>query len=249
MEWWHFLLIYVIGCIAGFINVTAGGGSLLTLPVLIQFIGLDSTLANGTNRIAIFIQNIPAILGFKSKGYKPSKYGVLLGVSAFFGAIIGAVLANKIDDSIFNKVLAVVMVLVVIITIFNPSKSELKDIERLGEKHKAIGIFVFFFIGIYGGFIQAGTGLLIMAALTLINRISLVKANSIKVLVAMIYTISALSIFIWNGQVHLLYGLMLAAGNATGGWVSSQWQVKKGDKYVRLFMIVAVLALAIKMMI
>lgn len=239
-------LLIIVGIVAGFINTVAGGGSLLTLPMLI-FLGLPPSMANGTNRIATFFQNISGIAGFKSKGIFIFPYSLWVGISALLGAIWGAHISVQIKGELFNHILAVVMVSVVLITIFNPIKNPDETLEKLGKKHQIIGVIAFFFIGIYGGFIQAGVGFIIMGALTTINQISLLKSNSIKVFVVFTYTIAALAIFIMEDQVNWLYGLTLAGGNMTGAWIASRWSVAKGDVWIRRFMIVMVTALAIKL--
>ncbi len=246
MDYLHAILLVFVGVIAGFINTVAGGGSLLSLPILI-FLGLPPAMANGTNRVAIFLQNISGIAGFKSKGVFIFPYSLWVGISALFGAILGAQFSVQIRGELFNQILAVVMIGVVIITIINPIKDPNKTLERFGKKHQVIGIITFFFIGIYGGFIQAGVGFIIMGALTMINRISLVKSNSIKVFVIFTYTIAALAVFIIEDQVNWGYGLTLAAGNMTGAWIASRWSVGKGDVWIRRFMIIMVTVLAIKL--
>ncbi len=240
------ILLVIIGFITGIINIMAGGGSLLTLPMLI-FLGLPPSVANGTNRVAILIQNIFSTAGFKSKGITTFPYSIYFGVSAMFGAIIGAQIAVDIKGEVFNKILAIVMLFVVVFLVFN-RKTKMEDyIERITGKHLWISIIVFFFIGIYGGFIQAGTGFLMLLALSGINQFSLVKSNAIKVIVALIYTTSALIIFIMNDQVNWKYGLILAIGNASGGWLASRWSVKKGDGLVKIFLIIMVIIMAIKL--
>lgn len=246
MDFLEIAFLIGIGLAAGFINTVAGGGSLLTLPVLI-FMGLPPAVANGTNRIALVLQNIIGVAGFKSKGIFVFPYSLWLGISSLLGAILGAHFSVQIRGELFNQILAVVMVGVVLITVFNPIKNPDAAIERLGKKHQWIGIIIFFFVGIYGGFIQAGVGFLIMGALTFINKVSLVKANSIKVFVVLTYTISALIVFIVEGSINWIYGLTLALGNMTGAWVASRWSVRKGDKWIRWFMIVMVTAMAIKL--
>ncbi|MBQ4819392.1 sulfite exporter TauE/SafE family protein [Aquimarina sp. MMG016] len=240
------LLLATVGFIAGVVNTLAGGGSLLTLPMLI-FMGLPPAVANGTNRIGIFIQSITSVAGFRSKGIKPSVFSVYLGISALIGSIIGAQIAVDINDEIFNKILAVVMVTVIFFMVFKPKVNLENVIERTKGKYLWLSILAFFFIGIYGGFIQAGVGIFILLALTSINYIGLVKSNAVKVLVVFIYTIGALAIFIYNQQIDYLYGLVLAAGNASGGWIASRWSVKKGDGLVKFFLIVMVIAMAIKL--
>jgi len=240
------ILLVIIGFITGIINIMAGGGSLLTLPMLI-FLGLPPSVANGTNRVAILIQNIFSTAGFKSKGITTFPYSIYFGISAMFGAIIGAQIAVDIKGEVFNKILAIVMLFVVVFLVFN-RKTKMEDyVERITGKHLWISIIVFFFIGIYGGFIQAGTGFLMLLALSGINQFSLVKSNAIKVIVALIYTTSALIIFIMNDQVNWKYGLILAIGNASGGWLASRWSVKKGDGLVKIFLIIMVIIMAIKL--
>ncbi len=240
------LLLVLVGFIAGMINVIAGGGSLLTLPMLI-FLGLPPNIANGTNRIAIIIQNIFAVSGFKSKGVSAFPYSIYLALSATVGAIIGALLAVDIKGEIFNKILAIIMVLIVVYMVFKPKITTEELMERIRGKYFWLGILAFFFVGIYGGFIQAGVGFIMLLALSGINRFSLVKSNAIKVFVALIYSLSAVAIFAYNDMINWKYGLILSIGNATGGWFMSRWSVKKGDGLVRIFLIIMVTVMAVKL--
>lgn len=239
------LYLIVIGFIAGVINTLAGGGSLLTLPMLI-FLGLPPNVANGTNRVAILIQNIFGMAGYKSKGVSTYPYSIYLGISALLGSIIGAQIAVDIKGEIFNKILAIVMLLVVFFMVFKP-KIHQNIPERLTGKYLWLGIISFFFIGIYGGFIQAGTGFFILMALTSINHFSLVKSNAAKTVIVLIYTIAALAVFVYHDKVNWKFGLILSIGNAFGAWIASRWSVKKGDNLVRVFLIVIVLSMAIKL--
>ena len=110
-EWYHYVLLIVVGFAVGFINTVAGGGTLLSLPVLI-FLGLPPSVANGTNRVAIVIQTAFATAGFKSKGVTTFPFNAYLGASALLGAIIGASIAVDIDGAVFNKILAVILSLI-----------------------------------------------------------------------------------------------------------------------------------------
>jgi uncharacterized membrane protein YfcA len=245
-HWYYYPLLIVVGFVVGFINTVAGGGSLLSLPILI-FMGLPPAIANGTNRIAIVIQTAIATAGFKSKGVSTFPFNLYLGISAFFGSLIGAKIAVDIDEAIFNKVLAVIMVAVIFIIIFKPKTNLANLQERLSGKYLWLGIIVFFFLGIYGGFINAGIGFLIILYLHYTHYMSLVRANATKVFVVFIYTIAALVVFILNDKVNFQIGLILAIGNAAGAWVSSRLSVKKGDGFIRYFLIVMVSIMAIKL--
>ena len=238
--------LILIGFIAGGINTMAGGGSLLTLPILI-FLGLPPNIANGTNRIAILFQNIFTTAGFKSKGIITFPFSIYLGISALIGSIIGAQIAIDIKGDIFNKILAILMVIIVFYMLFKPKSILLKVAEKTTGKHLWISIVLFFFVGVYGGFIQAGVGFIILLILSSVNNLSLVKSNAVKVTVVLIYTIASVGVFIYNDKINWEMGLTLAIGNSIGGWFASRWSVKKGDGLVRKFLIVMVIIMAIKL--
>ncbi len=244
---WYLLLVLSVGSMAGFINTVAGGGSLITLPILITVIGLPSNIANATNRVAIVVQNISAVKGFENKGISAYPYSLYLGIAAIPGAILGAELALDIRTELFNKMLAVVMVAIVLITIFQRNTERKELPEKLSVKDQLMGVIVFFFIGIYGGFLQAGVGYIIITVLTSLNNFSLVKTNSAKVFTVMVYTLAAVIIFAMKGKINWTYALSLAVGNAMGAWVASHWSVDKGDVWIKRFIAVTVIALAIKL--
>lgn len=242
----EYLLLILVGVCVGFINTMAGGGSLLTLPALI-FMGLPPSVANGTNRVAIVIQTAMAVAGFKSKKVSTSPFNVYLGVSALIGSIIGAKIAINVKGETFNKILSIVMVLVLLIIILKPKMKVEELSERITGKYLWVGIIAFFFIGIYGGFINAGIGFVIIMFLYNVNRMTLVRSNATKVAVVFMYTLSALVVFILNDKVNWEMGLVLAMGNAVGAWVSSRISVDKGDAFVKKFLIVMIIIMAIKL--
>jgi uncharacterized membrane protein YfcA len=240
------IVLILVGFVAGTINTIAGGGSLLSLPILI-FLGLPPGIANGTNRIAILFQNIFTTAGFKSKGVITFPFSIYVGISALFGAILGAQIAVDIKGETFNKILAIIMVLVVFFMVFKPKNKQLNLSEKTTGKSLWLSVFLFFFVGVYGGFIQAGVGFIMLLILSSVNNFSLVKSNAIKVTVALIYTFSAVAVFAYNDKINWKLGLVLAIGNAAGGWFASRWSVKKGDGLVKKFLVVMVIIMAIKL--
>nr|WP_130735232.1 sulfite exporter TauE/SafE family protein [Flavobacterium sp. J27] len=243
---YEYLFLIPIGFIAGFLNTIAGGGTLLTLPTLI-FMGLPAPLANGTNRIAILIQTFSAVRGFKSKGISTYPFSMYLGLSALGGSFIGAKLAIGIDGEIFNKILACIMVMVLLTIIFKPKSNYTEILEKTTGKPLYISLVIFFFLGIYGGFINAGIGFLMLLILPYVNGLSLLKSNATKVFVVCLYTIGAVLVFALEHKINYMLAFILAIGNASGAWVGSRWSVKKEDKVIRLFLIITVSSLAIKL--
>ena len=244
--WYHYLLLVGVGFVVGFINTVAGGASLISLPILI-FLGLPPAVANGTNRVAIVLQTAIAVAGFKSKGVSTFPFNLYLGIAALLGSILGAYIAVDIKGETFNRILAIIMVAVVLIIIFKPRVSVAELEERITGKYLWIGITAFFFIGIYGGFINAGIGFIIIMFLHYVNRLSLVRTNATKVAVVFIYTLAALVVFALNDKVIWKVGLVLALGNGLGAWFSSRISVDKGDGYIKMFLIGMVLVMAVKL--
>ena len=233
--------VVAAGMACGFINVLAGSGSLITLPLLI-FLGLPANVANGTNRIAILFQNLVAVRGFHQKGVLDGKRGLFLVVPALLGALLGARLALGLDERMMRLVIGVIMVLMFFVILLKPTRwlkgQELAMSQRPGLKE----YLVFFAIGAYGGFIQAGVGIFLLGGLVLVSGYDLVKANAVKVLVVLGFTPIALLVFLLADQVHLWIGLLLALGSMTGAWLATHLAVKSGAPFVRkvLLCVVAV---------
>lgn len=240
------LLLFVVGSLAGFINVMAGGGSTITLPTLI-FLGLDSSLANGTNRVAILIQNISGILSFRQEKYHKFKMSLKLAAFTLPGAIAGSIIATNISDKLFQKILAYVLI-GIIISMLLPRPNQKKSEDNQYHQKNWFIYPAMFTIGFYGGFIQAGVGFLLMASLYHLMRLDLVHVNMHKIFIVFIYTIPALLIFFLTHNVDLKFGLILAAGNAFGAWWSAKISVKKGEGVIRIIFIVAILMMALKLL-
>ncbi len=243
---WQLPLLFAVGIVAGILNVLAGGGSLLTLPLLI-FMGLPSAVANGTNRIAIFCQNIFAIRGFRKRGVMPLELALLCTPPALIGSWVGANLAINLDDQMFNRVLALIMLGVLIFTTVDPMKRFRAENINFSFWRKVILIISFFGVGVYGGFVQAGVGFLVITAL-LVHGLDLVRINAIKVFVIFAYTFIALGVFIYHGQVNYLLGFALAAGNSLGGAIGPKLAVDKGHDWIKKVVSLTVLVFALKLL-
>ncbi|MCH8029328.1 MAG: sulfite exporter TauE/SafE family protein [Candidatus Dadabacteria bacterium] len=240
------VVVVVAGIAAGFLNVVAGGGSLISIPVLI-LLGQPSVVANGTNRIGLMVEAAVGIESFRKRGFFDPKLGLLLSVPAVAGAIIGARIALKIPDELFNKILAVVMIVALAAIIKNPGKNPAPVPARMSGLRRVVTVVAFFFVGLYGGFIQAGVGFIIIAVLSTITRLSLVNINSVKLFVVGVYLVPSLIVFVVSGNVNWVLGFVLALGMAIGAWGGSHFAVKKGDRWIKGVVIAAVLAMAAKL--
>lgn len=225
-------------------NVTAGGGSSLGLPALI-FLGLDPSVANGTNRIAIIVQNVGAISSFRTSGMRGLRQSLSLSAWAVPGAILGTVVAVRISDAWFQIAVGVVNILTILV-MFLP-KNKAADGMSDDPKRKLLVGIALFFTGIYGGFIQLSVGFLLMAVLYRLSRMNLVLVNMHKVTIALVYNIPSLLIFWWTDNVQVLPGLVLGLGSAVGGWWSAKVQIRKGEEFIKIVLAIALVVISLKL--
>lgn len=245
MAWYEYILITAVGFLAAFMNTVGGGGSLFSVPIL-TFLGLPITMANATSRVAILFQNIFAVIGFKSKGVKlPWPYSIYLGLASLGGGVLGSFLASRVPDEIFSKIFVGIMFLSVFLILYDPFKSKGED--RLDTKSQVIGSLFFVLLGVYGGFVQAGIGFMVIAVLSLVNNLNLVTANYVKVFAAIVYTGVSVIVFGLEGKIQWKTGLVLAVGHALGGWYASRWSVSAGEVWIKRVMIVSIIAMAVKL--
>ncbi len=239
---WHLGALAGVGAVAGFINVMAGGGSLLTMPAMI-FLGLPPAAANGTNRVALLVQNATVVGEFRRRGLADFRTSVVLALCTLPGAVIGAIAAVRVDPLLFKRLLAAVMVAVLIAVLGPKTRKGTGPPRRLAAYIGMVGV------GFYGGFMQAGVGFLIIATLHRLLQLDLVRVNMHKVFVIMLYTVPSLAIFALSGNVYWGAGLILGVGNAAGGWLGTHVQVTRGEGVVRVVLVVAVLAMALKLLV
>jgi uncharacterized protein len=243
---WHLPALLAVGFVSGFLNIVAGGGSLLTLPLLI-FIGLPPVIANATNRVGILFQNVTAIGAFRRQGFFPWRMALLCSMPALVGSWLGAIWAVDIDERLFQRLLALIMLGVLVITLVDPMKHRRAELLKMTPMRTALLLTAFFFIGIYGGFVQAGVGFLIIPVLMMMG-FDLVRTNAIKIIVILLFTLPALAVFIWHDLVDWPLGIALGLGDASGGWVASHMAVKKGHAWLKQVVSLVIVAFAIKLL-
>lgn len=253
MEPWQLLLLTGVGIIAGTLNVIAGGGSLLSLPVLV-FLGLDGPVANGTNRVAILAQNTTAIGGFRARGFSDCKLSLSLALAALPGGICGAILGTMVRGELFNRILGIILIAVLLYLTWqrlrknSSSETPTNSTQAITTRQRVLGHLALVLVGFYGGFIQAGVGFLIMAALHQVMGLDLVRVNMHKVFIVAVFTLAALIVFALKGQVLWIPGLALALGNSLGGWIGSQISVLKGESWIRAILYGTLLLMAVRLL-
>ena len=226
------------GLVAGVINTLAGGGSLITVGLLVVA-GVPGNVANGSNRVGVVAAGLTAAAGFRHLGVAGRRQAVPVLIPVVAGSVLGALLIGGLTDDAFERVFGLLMVPLLILLLRPPR--QLAAGEREPWPRWAL-VSVFFAVGVYGGAFQAGIGLILIVTLAR-SGIDLVLANSIKVIVVLFVTATALPVFVARGDVDWGPALVLAAGFAVGGWLGAHVTVVGGEKLIRAVMIAAVIAL------
>ncbi len=244
---WQAALLVGVGVVAGFLNVLAGGGSLLTVPVMV-FLGMPGAVANGTNRIAILAQNLSAIRAFKKKGFSDFKLSLTLSACALPGAVVGALLGTQLQGIWFNRILAVVMLGVMLIMYLDKSRPNQSSDAQPSRTQMIRGHIMMIGVGFWGGFIQIGVGFIMMPILNRVMGLDLVRTNMHKVFIIATYTIAALAVF--SSQVPIMWaaGAALAVGTSIGGYLGANASVVKGEKLIRHVLNIVLIVFIIKLL-
>ena len=237
-----YALLIAAGIVASIVNVLAGGGSFLTLPILI-FLGLPAVVANATNRVGVLMQNLSAVWGFHSAGVLDWRWALTASVPAVVGSAIGTWAALYVGDELFRRILAIVMVVITLATLFAPDPRP--DIAARSSRSWLV-VVGFFLVGVYGGFLQAGVGFLVLA-ITTWSGLDLVRGNAIKIVAVLLVTVLALAIFAVNGAIHWPMGIALAVGNTIGGLIGVRLAVTKGHRWLKGVVTVTIIAFAIRL--
>jgi uncharacterized protein len=246
MEIWQILILIVVGMLSGWLNVMAGGGSLLTVPVML-FMDIPAPVANGTNRIAILAQNITAVYTFFHKGFSDFRLSLSLSLMACLGAVGGAWVGVQIEGVWFNRLLAAVMIGVMIL-MATGSRLVHRAADEEQPRNLLLGHVLMIVAGFWGGMIQMGVGFILMPILHRIMGFGLVRVNMYKVFVVLSYTIVALAIFASKLQLMWWAGLGLALGNSIGGWYGAHTTIHKGEVWIRGVFFVTLTAFVIKLL-
>ena len=244
---WLYIAVPFVGAIAGFINTLAGSGSLLTLPLL-MFLGLPANMANGTNRIGILFQSIVGSAGFRQQKVLDLRMGLIYGIPTIAGSIAGALLALSFPDVVMEKAIGLLLVLMFFLILFKPEVWIKGQAGKIRRKPSLAIWIIFFFIGVYGGFIQAGVGLFLLAGLVLGAGADLVKANALKVFLVLLYTPIVLLFFMKENQIDYKLGIILAIGNSLGAYLGTKVAVNWGPKFIRILLLVAILGSSAKLL-
>ncbi|MCC5946542.1 MAG: sulfite exporter TauE/SafE family protein [Bernardetiaceae bacterium] len=250
-EWYQYVLIITASLIAGMINTVAGSGSLITLTVL-SFIGLSTGMANGSNRIGVIIQSVVGLHAMRrGLDIKWKEVRVSLLTAILFGMIgaYTAVYVGRLNEIWLDRSIGIIMLLMLVLILNNPKKWAAKQDSVKSKKRPLwLDVLLFALIGFYAGFVQAGVGVLILVLLVAIAGYLLTNANGIKLVMVFCINLPAFAIFVYEGEVEWVSGILMGVGQAFGARLGGLFAVRnpKANIWIRWLMIVIVIIAIIR---
>lgn len=239
-EYLPYLLLPIAGFAAGIVNTIAGGGSFLTLPCL-MLVGLSEQVANGTNRVAILLQSLYAVRVYHQARPIDTKALPRLVLPSLPGLALGAYLATTLSPGAFREAMGVLFLGFVGFMLLKP-KLLLAEKRSSALSSPLLVSLVFFLVGAYAGFLQAGVGLLLLVSMAGLQGRELVDANGLKLGIVAVWIVPTVAWFAWQGQIEWLPGLTLGVGNFLGARVGAKLAVAKGNRLIFSLVVVVMVA-------
>ncbi|MDA0789138.1 MAG: sulfite exporter TauE/SafE family protein [Proteobacteria bacterium] len=232
--------LLVAGLIGGFVNTLAGGGSMLTVPALMM-LGMPADISNATNRVGVLLQSLTGVRGFQNNDLLDSSAILPVLVPTVSGALAGALLASYLPVWVLKPVLLGTMVTMALVMIIAPNvvaPPPGTDAYKLKDRPwAALGLFG---AGVYGGFVQAGVGFILIAALAGGLRYDLLRTNALKMVATAVFSFVALIVFVLRDQVLWIPGLVLAVGMSVGAMVSVRFAINVSQNTLKWILFVMV---------
>lgn len=250
MEWTteHLIIAFIGAFIAGCINALAGNGSVITLTILTELLGLPGNIANGTNRVGVLMNSAGAMTGFQRNKRVNYLLHMRYIIPVVIGAIGGIFVATIVTHAQFLGVFKFLMILMLIVILVKPERW-LIGVPEKSLIPQWLEWPVMLILGFYGGFIQMGMGVFYLAVLVLVARLPMMEANSIKALSVGVFTTLAVIIFAIAGQIIWSFGLVMGVAQFLGGWFSAHYasKVPGASKIAYYVLTVAVLLSLLKL--
>ena len=240
----HAALLIAGGFGAGFVNVVAGAGSALTLPVL-MLSGLDVHAANGTNRVAVLAQVVSGTTAFHRQGVRPWRATVAVMPPAVLGGVVGALSAAHLPATALHVGFGALFVALAALLAARPGWMQPTPAAERAAVPAPLGTAALFFaVGVYGGLFQAGVGIPLLLVIVRALGLDLAQSNAAKTLLTGAFTLVALAVFGATGQIDLPRGALLALGTVGGAWLGARAASRIGAEALRRVIIAALLVAA-----
>lgn len=235
-----FLILVISGLFVGFINTLSAGGTAISIALYLA-LGLSPAQANATNRIGVLLQSSLTSVLFSRKGFLKNTHFFRLALPTMSGALVGAILSLVLPEILFSYFMGISLLVMIVFLFRSPKKFEEDDFSKTENGISFLQYLTFFLIGIYGGFVQVGTGFLLMSAVSMLLGYNIIKTNALKTTVMAFYTVIAVLIFWQDGSIHWQYGLLHSIGTFIGSFIATKLAFKKGAKFIKWVVIFVII--------
>lgn len=242
MDLWKELVVAAAAFAAGLINSIAGGGTLVSFPALL-WVGRDAVLANATSTVALLPASLAGVFGFRRELKGGARWVLLFGVPSLLGGVLGAALLLQTPPATFARLVPyLILFATLLIALQEPLSRRMRggedgEGESPSGKWRAGAVVFQFFVGVYGGYFGAGTGILMLAALGLLGFSDIYRMNALKNLLAVGINGIASVYFIASGAVIWSDVLLMTFAAIAGGYVGTRLAYRLGRRFVRFVVI------------
>ncbi len=235
------------GFFAGILNALAGFGSIITLAIYMDVLGIPGHLANATNRVNVLASSSITAFTFHKNGKLDFSSGKWIITAVFLGAMVGVYMATQLDADGFKSAFKYLLIPIFLLLLANPKRFITPNPDE-GISSPWITMPLYFVMGIYAGFIQAGFGVIFLMVAVMLSKYDLINGNGIKIACVAIYGFVIVIIFQLNGMIMWKAGAALAVGQAIGGYVASRnmSRMEGANKYAYWLLIIIVFLVMLK---
>lgn len=239
----------IAGIVTAIVNTLAGSGTIFSFGALL-YLGVPIELANTSNRVGVFFQNITAIITYRSFGkYTLKNLKLQYVIPTLVGALIGAFAAINVSEIFLNIVAGLAMVVLLLDAVFD-FKKRIRNLHWFSSYSSWLVIPLFFVIGLYGGFIQIGIGIMVIFAVHLVSDSDLIESNYLKLVIILIYTFPTTLYFIFEGKILWVPALALTVGQIIGAVLAGIFSnvARSAEHWIRRLLVVMIIATLVKVL-
>ena len=237
-------MLAAAGVLATVINVMAGGGGMIVLPALMA-LGLPADVANGTYRLGVVTQSIAGTAAMRREGKLDTTSIVPILIPTVLGAVAGALLATWVPREVLKPIMLTTMILMAALIAFRKETLIPGEGPALTPQQAPRSFVGLFLAGVYGGFIQAGVGFLLLGVLVGTLRHDLIAGNALKLVITLAFGSVSLGIFAWAGLVAWVPALVLAAASIVGARLGVGLMLTVPIARLRWFVFACVVAVSV----
>jgi uncharacterized membrane protein YfcA len=244
MQWWHWPLLFGTGLLAGFVDSVAGGGGLITMPMLLSF-GFDPRDALGTNKLQASFGSGSSTWHYARAGSVELSECTRGFVFTFLAAAGGTWLVQQLSRDLLMRIIPLLLLSVGVYSLLRPDLGAKDQPPRM--KRRSFDLLFGLLLGFYDGFFGPGTGTFWAMAYVLVMGFNFTRATACTKVMNFASNVSSLLVFAVGGHVLVLPGVVMGLGQLLGARLGSRTVIKHGARFIRPIFVSAVLAITGKL--